>query len=454
MSFTVINPATGKTLKEIPAWDDAQIESALQRTAEVTPAWAGTPLEDRTSLMRNAAQILRDNVENYAPIITREMGKLIGDARAEINKCATVCDYYAEHGPAFLHDELIESDAGKSYAAYLPIGTVLAVMPWNYPFWQVFRFAAPALVAGNTGLLKHASNVPECALAIQDVFDKAGFPAGVFTTLMIRASQVSKIIEDKRVHAVTLTGSEPAGKQVASTAGKSLKKSVLELGGSDAFIVLEDADLDEAVKNAIISRYLNSGQSCIAAKRFIVVDAIAEDFVARFKAGVEALKTGDPMDANTTMGPMARTDLRDELHVQVSDSIAAGAVAVTGCEPIPGPGAFYKPSILDRVEPGMRAYGEELFGPVAIVIRARDETDALRIANESEFGLGGSVWTRDKARGERLARLMQSGSTFVNGYVKSDPRLPFGGIKRSGYGRELSHHGMHEFVNVKTIWIK
>jgi succinate-semialdehyde dehydrogenase/glutarate-semialdehyde dehydrogenase len=454
MSFTVINPATGKTLKDIPAWDDAQIESALQRTAEVTPAWAGTPLEDRTSLMRSAAQVLRDNVEHYAPIITREMGKLIGDARAEVNKCATVCDYYAEHGPAFLHDELIESDAGKSYAAYLPIGTVLAVMPWNYPFWQVFRFAAPALVAGNTGLLKHASNVPECALAIQDVFDKAGFPTGVFTTLMIRASQVSKIIEDKRVHAVTLTGSEPAGKQVASTAGKSLKKSVLELGGSDAFIVLEDADLDEAVKNAIISRYLNSGQSCIAAKRFIVVDAIAEDFVARFKAGVEALKPGDPMDPNTTMGPMARTDLRDELHVQVSDSIAAGAVAVTGCEPIAGPGAFYKPSILDRVEPGMRAYGEELFGPVAIVIRARDETDALRIANESEFGLGGSVWTRDKARGERLARLMQSGSTFVNGFVKSDPRLPFGGIKRSGYGRELSHHGMHEFVNVKTIWIK
>lgn len=454
MSFTVINPATGKTLKNIPAWDDAQIETALARTAEATVGWTATPMEDRAALMAAAAQVLRDNVETYAPIITREMGKLIGDSRAEILKCATACEYYAKNGPAFLQDELLESDASKSYAAYLPMGTVLAVMPWNYPFWQVFRFAAPALVAGNTGLLKHASNVPECALAIEDVFHKAGFPQGVFTALMIRASQVSKVIEDKRVHAVTLTGSEPAGKQVASTAGNSLKKTVLELGGSDPFIVLEDADLDEAVKNAITSRYLNTGQSCIAAKRFIVVDAIAEDFVARFKAGVEALKTGDPTDPNTSMGPMARTDLRDELHVQVTESIAAGAIAVTGCEPIPGPGAFYQPSILDRVEPGMRAYHEELFGPVAIVIRARDEADALRIANESEFGLGGSVWTRDLERGERLARQVQSGATFVNGFVKSDPRLPFGGTKRSGYGRELSHHGIHEFVNVKTIWIK
>jgi succinate-semialdehyde dehydrogenase/glutarate-semialdehyde dehydrogenase len=387
-------------------------------------------------------------------VITQEMGKLLKDAKAEVAKCATVCDYYAEHGEAFLQDEVIDSDAGKSYVAYLPIGTVLAVMPWNYPFWQVFRFAAPALVAGNTGLLKHASNVPQCALAIEEVFSKAGFPPGVFRSLMIRASQVSKVIADKRVHAVTLTGSEPAGKQVARTAGEYLKKSVLELGGSDAFIVLEDADMDLAVKNAITSRYLNSGQSCIAAKRFIVVDAIAEDFVARFKAGVEALQPGDPSDPATTLGPMARADLRDDLHQQVQDTIAAGAVAVTGCKPVAGPGAFYQASILDRVEPGMRAYAEELFGPVAIVIRARDEADALRIANESEFGLGGSVWTRNSERGERLARQVQSGCTFVNGYVKSDARLPFGGIKRSGYGRELSHHGMHEFVNAKTIWIK
>lgn len=454
MSFSVINPATGNTEKEISAWSDTQVEAALAEAAAVAPQWAATPLARRCELMRKAAQVLRDNAEAYAKIVTLEMGKLLRDAKAEIEKCAWVCEYYAEEGPGFLQDEPIESDAGKSYVAYLPIGTVLAVMPWNFPFWQVFRFAAPALVAGNTGLLKHASNVPQCALAIEEVFHKAGFPQGVFRALMIRASQVSKVIEDKRVHAVTLTGSEPAGRQVASTAGSSLKKSLLELGGSDAFIVLEDADLDLAVQGAITSRYLNTGQSCIAAKRFIVVDAIAEDFVARFKAGVEALKIGDPMDPATNIGPMARTDLRDDLHRQVQDSIAAGAIAVTGCEPLPGPGAFYKPSIIDRVEPGMRAYSEELFGPVAIVIRARDEADALRIANDTEFGLGGSVWTRDSERGERLARRVQSGTTFVNGFVKSDPRLPFGGIRRSGYGRELSHHGMHEFVNAKTIWIK
>jgi len=454
MSFTVINPATGQTITEIPAWDDAQNEQALAQTAGVTPDWAATPISERCALMRKAAQVLRDNADRYGALITQEMGKLLKDGVAEVQKCATVCDYYADNGENLLKDEAIGSDASKSYVAYLPLGTVLAVMPWNFPFWQVFRFAAPALVAGNTGLLKHASNVPQCAQAIEEVFHQAGFPDGVFRTLMIGASRVAGIIEDKRVHAVTLTGSEPAGRQVARTAGENLKKSVLELGGSDAFIVLEDADMDLAVKNAIISRYLNSGQSCIAAKRFIVVDAIAEDFVARFKAGVEALKPGDPTDPTTTLAPMARTDLRDELHRQVQDSIAAGAVAVTGCEPLAGDGAFYKASILDRVEPGMRAWGEELFGPVAIVIRARDEADALRIANESDFGLGGSVWTRNSERGERLARQMQSGCTFVNGFVKSDARLPFGGIKRSGYGRELSHHGIHEFVNAKTLWIK
>jgi len=454
MSFQVINPATGETLKEIPVWDDATVEAALSQVADATPAWASTPIAERCALMRKAAQVLRDNKDNYARLITTEMGKLITDARAEVEKCALVCDYYAEYGPEFLQDEAIASEAGKSFVAYLPLGTVLAVMPWNFPFWQVFRFAAPALVAGNTGLLKHASNVPESALAIEAVFREAGFPQGVFRTLMIRASQVQKVIEDPRVHAVTLTGSEPAGRQVAATAGTNLKKTVLELGGSDAFIVLEDADMDEAVKVAVTSRFLNTGQSCIAAKRFIVVDAIAEDFVARFKAVTEALQPGDPMNEATTLAPMARTDLRDDLHQQVRDSIAAGAVAVTGCEPVEGTGAYYLPSILDRVEPGMRAYGEELFGPVAIVIRARDENDALRIANDSPYGLGGSIWTRDTARGERLARQMQSGATFINGLVKSDPRLPFGGVKNSGYGRELSHHGMHEFVNAKTIWIK
>ncbi|MDY6978491.1 MAG: NAD-dependent succinate-semialdehyde dehydrogenase [Pseudomonadota bacterium] len=455
MSFEVINPATGEKEGEFPAWEDARIDNALADTAAVAPQWAARSIAERCELMRGVARVLRDNKEKYASLITREMGKLIGEARGEIEKCAWVCEYYADNAPEFLHDEPIESDAGKSYVAYQPLGTVLAIMPWNFPFWQVFRFAAPALCAGNTGLLKHASNVPQCAEAIEEIFREAGFPDGVFTTLMIRASQVQKVIEDPRVHAVTLTGSEPAGRKVAAVAGSVLKKSVLELGGSDAFIVLEDADLDEAVKSAVASRFLNAGQSCIAAKRFIVVDAIAEDFVARFKAGVESLRAGDPMDENTSLAPMARTDLRQELHKQVVDSLAAGAINVTGCEiDEQRPGAYYKASILDQVDPGMRAYNEELFGPVAIVIRARDEADALRIANDSSFGLGGNVWTRDTDRGERLARQLECGCAFVNSFVKSDPRLPFGGIKHSGYGRELSHHGIQEFVNAKTVWIK
>ena len=454
MSFEVINPATGEKVTEIPAWDSQQLESGLAAVAAISPEWRNTPMAERCALMHKAAEVLRANKEKHAAIVTQEMGKLINDARAEVEKCATVCDFYADKGPGFLADEAIDSDAGKSYVAYLPLGTVLAVMPWNFPLWQVFRFAAPALVAGNTGVLKHASNVPQSALVIEEVFKEAGFPENVFRSFMIKASQVKSVIEDPRIHAVTLTGSEPAGRQVAATAGNSLKKSVLELGGSDAFIVLEDADLDLTVKNAVTSRFLNSGQSCIAAKRFIVVDAIAEDFVARFKAGVEALKVGDPMDESTTLAPMAREDLRDEMHIQVADTLAAGAVAATGCEPVDRPGAFYKASILDRVEPGMRAYHEELFGPVAIVIHARDEEDALRIANDSPYGLGGSVWTQDSTRGERIARQVESGCTFVNGMVKSDARLPFGGIKNSGYGRELSQHGIREFTNAKTIWIK
>jgi len=452
MSFRVINPVNNEILREVPVWDGQQLETALQQVADATPAWAALSIEERCRLMRQAATVLRENSESFARLITSEMGKLISGARAEVEKCASACEFYAEHGPAFLKDETLASDASHSYITYLPLGTVLAVMPWNFPFWQVFRFAVPALVAGNTGVLKHASNVPGCAEAIEQVFLEAGFPEGVFRSLMIRASQVESVIGDPRVHAVTLTGSEPAGRQVAATAGRNLKKLVLELGGSDAFIVLDDADLDETVRVAVTSRFLNSGQSCIAAKRFIVVDAIAEDFLARFKAGVEALTMGDPMDESSTLAPMARSDLRDEVHQQVSDSIAAGAVAVTGCEPAEG--AFYHASILDQVEPGMRAYHEELFGPVAIVIRAKNEEDAIRIANDSPYGLGGSVWSRDERRAENLARQMQSGSTFVNGLVKSDPRLPFGGIKNSGYGRELAHLGIREFVNAKTIWIK
>ena len=454
MSFEVINPATGEKVTEIPAWDSQQLETALAAVAEASPSWRNIPISVRCDLMRKAAEVLRSNKNHYASIVTQEMGKLINDARAEVEKCASVCDFYADNGPQFLADETIDSDAGKSYVGYFPLGTVLAVMPWNFPLWQVFRFAAPALIAGNTGVLKHASNVPQCALLIEDVFKQAGFPENIFRALMIRASQVKSVIEDERVHAVTLTGSEPAGRQVASTAGANLKKSVLELGGSDAFVVLEDADLDLTVQGAVMSRFLNTGQSCIAAKRFIVVDAIAEDFITRFKAAVEALTMGDPMDESTTLAPMAREDLRNELHVQVSETLAAGAISVTGCEAAEGVGAFYKASILDRVEPGMRAYHEELFGPVAIVIHARDEEDALRIANDSPYGLGGSVWTQDSARGEAFARKVESGCTFVNGMVKSDARLPFGGIKNSGYGRELSQHGIREFTNAKTIWIK
>ncbi|GAB4295179.1 MAG: NAD-dependent succinate-semialdehyde dehydrogenase [Thiohalomonadaceae bacterium] len=454
MVFQSINPVNGERLAEYPVWDGAAIEQALAEAARAAPAWAATPLAERCALMRRAAALLRERREALARTITLEMGKLRREALAEVDKSALGCEYYAEHGPAFLADEEIASDAGRSFVAWQPLGTVLAVMPWNFPLWQVFRFAAPALVAGNTGLLKHASNVPQCALAIEAIFRDAGFPAGVFRTLMISSAQVEGVIRDARVQAVTLTGSEPAGRQVAATAGACLKKSVLELGGSDAFIVLEDAELEWTVQQAVASRFLNGGQSCIAAKRFIVVEAVADAFLPRFQAAVEQLRVGDPMDEATTLAPLARPDLRDELHRQVSDSLAAGAVALTGCHPLEGSATYYAPSILDQVRPGMRAYEEELFGPVAIVIRARDEADAVRIANDSRFGLGGSVWTADSARGERVARQLACGCAFVNGLVKSDPRLPFGGIKASGYGRELSLLGIREFVNAKTVWVR
>lgn len=454
MAMETLNPATDERVKSFDVWGESELEAALQQAADAAPAWRDTGFEQRATLMRKAATELRDHLDHYAGLITLEMGKPIREARGEIEKCAWVCEYYADNAEAFLTDDIIDTDGSKSLVAYLPLGTVLAVMPWNFPFWQVFRFAAPGLMAGNTGVLKHASNVPQCAMAIEQVFHHAGFPPGVFRTLMISASQVKGVIEDPRVHAVTLTGSEPAGRQVAAIAGNAIKKSVLELGGSDAFVVLDDADLEAAASVGCTSRFLNNGQSCIAAKRFIVVDAIADEFLKLFRENIQALKVDDPRADDTDVGPMSRRDLRDALHQQVQDSIAQGAVAVLGCQPMEGPGAYYQPSILDHVGPGIRAYEEELFGPVAIVIRAADEDQALRIANDSRFGLGGSVWTRDNERGERFARSMESGSTFVNGLVKSDPRLPFGGIKASGYGRELSLHGIREFVNAKTIWIK
>lgn len=454
MGIESLNPATGNVFKRFQAWNEKKVDQTLSSVAEATAQWRETGFDQRAELMHAGAKELRQDSEHYAGLITAEMGKVIKESRTEIEKCASVCDYYADHAQKFLADEIIESDAGKSYAAYLPLGTVLAVMPWNFPFWQVLRFAAPSLMAGNTAVLKHASNVPQCALAIEEVFINAGFPKNVFRTLMITAAQTKAVIEDSRIHAVTLTGSEPAGRQVAAAAGASLKKTVLELGGSDAFVVLDDADLDTATTVAVQSRYLNSGQSCIAAKRFIIVQAIADDFLVLFRKKVEALNMGDPTKENSQIGPMARNDLRDELHVQVTDSIKQGAVALTGCEIPKGPGSYYPPSILDQVKPGIRAYEEELFGPVAIVIRAKDEADALRIANDNRYGLGGAVWTKDADRGEAFARKMESGASFVNGLVKSDPRLPFGGVKASGYGRELSVHGIREFVSVKTIWIK
>ena len=454
MSFKSVNPADGNTHREVDAFTPAQLEAALQESAAAAGPWRDRAIGERAALLHKAAGVLRKHLDEFAEIITQEMGKPIREARAEIEKCALGCEYYADRGPGFLADEVIESDAGRSLVAWQPLGTVLAIMPWNFPFWQVFRFAAPTLLGGNTGLLKHASNVPMCALAIESVFREAGFPEGVFRTLMIPSRQVAGVINDPRVHAVTLTGSEPAGRQVAAEAGAKLKKSLLELGGSDPFIVLEDADLDLAVENAVASRYLNAGQSCIAAKRLILVEAIADDFIRRLRVAVEALVLGDPMEEATQIGPLARFDLRDDLHQQVMDSMSAGAVAVTGCSPEGGAGAWYQPSILDHVKPGMRAYHEELFGPVAIVIRAQDEADAVRIANDSDFGLGGSVWTTDSERGERVARQLECGCAFVNGMVKSDPRLPFGGVKHSGYGRELSKLGIREFMNAKTIWIR
>jgi len=454
MAIVSINPSSGQTLKAFEAWDQTEIDAALQQVAAAAPAWADAGFAARAVSFNNAAAELRANQAQYAALMTLEMGKPIKEARVEVEKCALGCEYFATHAQALLADEAIATDATLSYVSYPPIGTVLAIMPWNFPFWQVFRFAAPALMAGNTAVLKHASNVPQCALAIEDIFRKAGFPEGVLRTFMIGGEQAEALIGDPRIQAVTLTGSGAAGRRVAAAAGAHLKKSVLELGGSDAFLVLADADLERAAEVGVAARFLNGGQSCIAAKRFIVVESVAARFLELFKPKVQALNQGDPKQESTQVGPLARADLRFQLAKQVRDSVAKGALPLIGCENQSGPGFFYKPSILDWVKPGQRAYEEELFGPVAIIIRAQDDEDALRIANDSAYGLGASIWTRDAAKGERLARRVQSGQAFVNGMVKSDPRLPFGGIKASGYGRELAAPGIREFVNVKTIWIK
>ena len=454
MPYSSFNPYTNQLIRNHDSWDDHRLKQALAASHGAQKTWTQTPFAQRAESLRKAAAGLRAQCDRLATLITQEMGKLLREARAEVEKCASVCDYYAQHGEEFLRSDAMESDAGKSYVAYYPLGVVLAVMPWNFPFWQVFRAAAPALMAGNALVLKHASNVPQCALAIEALFRDSGLPEGLFTALMIEAGQVADAIASPHVHAVTLTGSEVAGRNVAAGAGRHLKKCVLELGGSDPFVVLHDADLELAVDTAVASRFLNCGQSCIAAKRFIVVPQIADEFLRRFKTKVEALKLGDPMDDATQIGPMARLDLRVTLHQQVTDSIAHGAVALTGCKAAEREGFFYQPSILDQVTAEARAYHEELFGPVAIVIRAASEEDALRIANDTPFGLGSSIWSKDAARAEKLAAQIQAGCTFINGMVKSDPRLPFGGVKASGYGRELSRLGIHEFVNAKTVWVR
>jgi succinate-semialdehyde dehydrogenase/glutarate-semialdehyde dehydrogenase len=454
MPHASLNPATNEILKTFPSWDAPRLQQALQQAGGAQEAWAQTDFSVRAGVLREAAIRLSAQRDRFASLITLEMGKLLREARSEIEKCALACDYYAERGEDFLRTSLVESDASTSYVEYCPLGVVLAIMPWNFPFWQTIRAAVPTLMAGNAVVLKHASSVPQCALALEALFRESGLPEGVFTTLLIETSDVADVIASPHVQAVTLTGSEATGRKVAACAGEHLKKCVMELGGSDPFIVLRDADLELAVATGVTSRFQNCGQSCIAAKRFIVVPEIAEEFLRLFKTRVEALKLGDPMDDAAQIGPMARLDLRDALHRQVTDSIDQGAVAVTGCEPDVREGFFYRPSILDRVTANTRAYHEELFGPVASIIRAVDEEDAVRIANETRFGLGSSIWSKDTGRAERLAARIQAGSTFINGLVKSDPRLPFGGVKASGYGRELSKLGMFEFVNAKTVWIK
>jgi succinate-semialdehyde dehydrogenase/glutarate-semialdehyde dehydrogenase len=449
-----VNPATEERIKAYEEWSDAELDSALDAARGAWPAWRDTTIAARADLMRRAARVLREMRDEYAQVMAFEMGKPISGGRAEIDKCALCCDYYADAAASHLAPEIIKTDASKSYVRYDPLGPVLAVMPWNFPFWQVFRFAAPSLMAGNVGLLKHASNVTGCALAIEHVFTRAGFPAGAFRTLLVGVPRIEAIISDDRVAAVTLTGSERAGIAVGSQAGRALKPSVLELGGSDPFIVLDGADVTIAARVGAQARTINSGQSCIAAKRFIVVDKVADLFTKAFAEHMGALRMGDPLNEETEVGPQARADLRDELHEQVRKSVAAGARAILGGEPAKGRGYFYPPTVLTDVAAGMPAYEEELFGPVASVIRVRDVDEAVRVANDSRFGLGSSVWTRDIKLAEQIAVRLEAGSVFVNSLVRSDPRLPFGGIKKSGYGRELSRHGIQEFVNAKTVWIQ
>jgi len=454
MAIESINPATGERLKTHDEMPHAAVDDVIVKTHEAFLAWRQTSFGERAERMRHAAQILRSNLDGYARLMATEMGKPVRDGVAEAQKCALACEYYAENAAKLLAREPVQTEARASFVTFNPIGVVLAVMPWNFPFWQVFRFAAPALMAGNAAVLKHASNVPGCALAVEQIFREAGFPPDLFRTLMIGNRQVDAVIEHPLVRAVTLTGSSAAGRAVARKAGEMLKKTVLELGGSDPYLVLEDADIELAASVCTKGRLVNAGQSCIAAKRFIVVDAVRSEFEPRFVQKMQAARLGDPLSIETEIGPLARHDLRDGLHQQVERSVQQGARCLLGGKIPNGPGAFYPPTVLTDVAKGMPAYDEELFGPVAAIIPVADEAQAIAVANDSVYGLGGAVITRDVLRGERIAaEQIEAGCVFVNDAVRSDPRLPFGGVKDSGYGRELSGYGIKEFVNIKTVYV-
>ncbi|OUL34169.1 NADP-dependent succinic semialdehyde dehydrogenase [Nostoc sp. T09] len=455
MAIATINPATGETLKTFESLNDTEIAAKLDLAGQAFEHYRKTSFAERSQWLQKAAEILEQEKAEFAKVMTLEMGKPLKAAIAEVEKCALVCRYYAEHAASFLADVTVETDASKSFVRYQPLGVILAVMPWNFPFWQVFRFAAPALMAGNVGLLKHASNVPQCALAIEDIFQRAGFPKGVFQTLLIGAVKVADLMADERVKAATLTGSEPAGASLAVAAGKQIKKTVLELGGSDPFIVLESADLTTAVVTATTARMLNNGQSCIAAKRFIVAEAIADKFEKLLLDKFLSLKVGDPMQPDTDLGPLATPGILQDLDQQVQAATQSGGKVLTGGHPIlDRPGNYYAPTIVTDIPQDSAIAQEEFFGPVALLFRVPDIDAAIKLANAIPFGLGASAWTTNDQERDRLVEEIEAGSVFINGMVKSDPRLPFGGIKRSGYGRELSIQGIHEFVNVKTVWVK
>jgi len=446
-----INPANGEVVRTFEALTESEIEERLVRAAACFRSYRRTAFAQRARWLTEAARILEEERDRFARMMTLEMGKPIHSARAEAGKCALACRYYAEHGERFLADEDVEAGGGRNFIRYQPLGPILAIMPWNFPFWQVFRFAAPALMAGNVALLKHASNVPQCALAIEEVFRRAGFPEDAFQTLLVGSNQVPRLLEDPRIVAATLTGSEPAGAQVASQAGMRIKKTVLELGGSDPFIVMPSADVPRTAAVAVEARTINNGQSCIAAKRFILHTEIAAEFEAEFVRKMQSLRVGDPMDEATQVGPLATPEILETLEAQVRRSVEMGARVLTGGRRIPRPGNYFEPTVLTDVPKNSPAYTEELFGPVAVLLRASDLEEAIRLANDSTFGLGASAWTQVPAEQQRLIDEIEAGMVFINGMVASDPRLPFGGVKRSGYGRELSMAGIREFVNIKTV---